>query len=139
MIKGPISMDDCFAKVAQITEYDEKIIQGKIIQMWYRIGSSFHGSIEEVDQKIQENAEEFGGRLTGETGIFISQERRDLDIEFPTVEKAVAFRSHILSTAELFHTYFFHSKLNIKGKLSNFPTIEQIENKKKMIQKLHCS
>jgi hypothetical protein len=120
---------DCKKAMEGFFQYEEEIINGLIVQVYYNIDDK---PILMRDNKLYQLAYEFGGTPTGETGIFDAS-RRDIDFRFNDHDSASRFRGVLCS-----YNYFYHSKLNRNGKLENMPSIIEIQNYKEQFSRLNC-
>jgi hypothetical protein len=134
------SYEDCVEKSSNIFSYDEKVVRGLIVQIYYgtscppelnRPLSSNLQYIKENDAILANIAANFEGRLTGENGIV--GERRDIDFEFSTRDLGDSFQSQLLGTK-----YNVHQDLNIFGTLVAKPSIEKLRLKRERINHIKC-
>jgi hypothetical protein len=124
-----ISYDDCIEQSKWIFAYDEKVVLGKIVQVYYI--SKALDSIKQRDAELSKIASLFGGVATGENSLV--QGRRDIDFEFPSKIEASAFVNHLDG-----QRVYIHEKLNIFGNLVDKPSVEKIEAKRERLNHEKC-
>ena len=121
---------DCEQMMDEYTSYDEKIVKGLIVQMYY-FGYS-PNVIKTVDHELKAMAAECHGTYTGEQGI--TNGRRDIDFEFQDAEHAATFSQKILASAR----FYLHQGINVYGQLHPKPSIHELEVKKEQLKKINC-
>lgn len=126
-----ISQGDCEKMMDEFTSYDEKVIQGFIVQMYYHAYSM--NIIYATDEELKKLAKEFDGIPTGEQGIH--SWRRDIDFKFSSLENAFKFKEKIQSSAR----FYLHEGLNNLGQIIPKPSFEELERKKMELKRVNCN
>lgn len=124
------SSDDCEKAMEEYSSYEEKVISGLIVQMFYFAYTI--NTIKEIDQELVDIAQSFGGHATREQGIL--NNRRDIDFEFSSSHDAELFRLKINSSAR----FYLHQGLNVMGKIHEKPTMEQLMDRKELLKQINC-
>lgn len=111
-------------------KYEKKIVDNLIVQTFYFF--TLIETLQSLDSELSEIAQEYGGVLAGEQGIF--NNRRDIDFEFENQYQANEF-SKKLQQSLRFHT---HKKMNIMGQLVEKPFPEQLIEKQQKLKEINC-
>jgi len=125
------SSTDCEKLMEEYTLYDEKIIKGLIVQLYYFAQS--HIVMKTQDDELKNIAKECNGIFTGQQGII--NERRDIDFEFEDNLDSAMFCKRIELTAR----FFIHKGINIQGQLFAKSSMEELENKRNELKKINCN
>lgn len=123
---------DCEKLMDEFTQYDEKIIKGLIVQVYYYFTCSID-IVLAYDTELNKMAQNHEGVSTGQQGII--NNRRDIDFEFSKKEDAENFINSINNTLR----FYIHEKANVKGQLVEKMSLQDMENKKTMLKKINCS
>lgn len=121
---------DCEKLMDEYTSYNEKVISGLVVQLYYSAYSL--DTVCETDAELCAIAAHDSGLPTGEQGLHRC--RRDIDFEFPEVAQASRFAAKINSSVR----FSLHQGLNVAGQVIPRPTIEALHQRKNQLKKIHC-
>ncbi len=130
MYNNDFTAKDCEKLMEEYTAYDEKIVRGVVVQLYYFAQSPT--VIKSQDDELKMLAKEFGGEFTGQQGMVNS--RRDIDFEFVDDLDAARFCKRIDCTAR----FYVHNGINVQGQVVIKPSIEELENKRNELKKINC-
>lgn len=116
--------EDCVNQIQKIFVYDEKVIRGLIVQVFYQLSRIVPTINRSKDMFLKSMAEYCRGELS-EVGI--GKGRRDMDFIFSDVENANAFKRLLQAHNQ---EYFIHDKLNVMGDLVDKPSLDSIVHKR---------
>src|ERR1700677_4375869 len=89
-----LQYEDCEKYMEQYASYDEKIVKGLIVQIFYHVES--YNLVNNIDEELARTAGEYDGYATGEQGF--RHGTRDLDFEFQTIENAKRFSERMVAS-----------------------------------------
>lgn len=121
---------DCEKLIDEYSLYDEKIVLGNIIQIYYFIES--YQCIKDKDNILINLSKKYNGNCTGQECIING--RRDIDFEFNNIENANKFILKIEKTVD----FFIHKGISIKGDIIKKPTLLELEERKNKLKILNC-
>lgn len=122
---------DCEKLMDSFTDYDEKVVRGTIVQVYYFFDSV--NMLKTYDVEVKAIASSFRGISTGNLAVI--RNRRDLDFEFSHIELANSFRTRLKASIK----FFEHKQMNMMGHLIDKPTIAQLEEKKRVLKEINCT
>jgi hypothetical protein len=122
--------EDCVKCIRGFLFLEESAAEGLLVQAFYEIDQL--EDISEMDRKIVTMASHFGGRKTGQAGLYFGK-RRDIDFLFRTKVGATSFKKSLTENG-----FDSHAQFSKDGVLRAMPSYEDIERQKNTLVQLNC-
>lgn len=96
--------EDCAKQVQNVWTYEEEIILGKVMQLFYHVPvlvqeQDIVQHLKETDETLKNIAQKYHGTISGTSQLRMRTRRRDIDFTFPSAAHAKQFRKYMKHTS----------------------------------------